>query len=88
MTPFAKTFAGALFLLLPLVALANPGGNRPPGPPPEAVEACESLEVDDECSFEHRGEQLNGTCTEGPRSDLPLACLPEGHQGPPPRDAE
>lgn len=87
MTTFAKTLACSLLLVLPMVVSANPGGDRPPGPPPEAIEACETLQVDDVCSFEGRDDELlTGTCMEGPRSDLPLACAPEGHRGPPPRD--
>ncbi len=52
----------------------------PPAPPDEAIEACEGMEVGDECEFEGMdGEALVGTCEQ---IDEFVACLPEGN--PPP----
>ncbi len=44
------------------------------GPPPQAVDACADLAVDDTCSFEHRGQEVEGTCAVGRRDEL--ACKP------------
>lgn len=68
-------------------AVAEPGerGERR-GPPPEALEACESLAEGDSCSFTGReGEALNGRCFLPPRDDAELACRPDNA---PPRGRE
>ena len=57
------------------------GGRR--GPPPEAINACEGKQVNDQCSFKGRGDEtLTGICAAPPNVDE-LACAPEG--GPPER---
>lgn len=47
---------------------SNPGGDdgkRPPGPPPEAFEACEGLAEGDVVTFAGReGEDIEATCQE------------------------
>jgi hypothetical protein len=68
-------------------ANASDGGSLgpPPGPPPEALEACSRLQ-EGACSFTHNGNQLSGTCRTGPQGE-PAACLPDrpppGRCGPP-----
>jgi len=43
------------------------GGDRPHGPPPEAIAACSGKAVGTACSFVgRRGEQLNGVCITPP----------------------
>ncbi len=54
------------------------------GPPPEALEVCETLEAGATCSFEGRRGPLEGTCEAPPHGgDGPLACRPA--DAPPPR---
>ena len=63
------------------------GQGRPPGPPPEAIEACQGMSAGDACSFEGRRGSESGSCfkpSDAP-ADAPLACRPDGHEGPPPR---
>ncbi len=58
------------------------------GPPPEAIEACEDLALDDACSVTLRGEEKTGTCFAGPDGRGPRACRPDDaptHEGPPPQ---
>jgi hypothetical protein len=63
-------------------ASADPGGDCPPRPPREAVEACADKASGDSCSFEGReGEAVTGSCF-SPEADKPLACRPDH---PPPR---
>lgn len=57
------------------------------GPPPEAIEACAELALDDACSVTLRGELKEGICFAGPDNKGPLACRPDDapdHHGPPP----
>ena len=77
----------ALATLLLMFSSAHAGDDdkRPKrehrGPPPVALEACESSVQGDPCSFEgRRGETLEGTC-EAP-DDKPLACRPAEHEIP------
>lgn len=53
------------------------------GPPPEALEVCESVEVGTACSFEGRRGTLEGTCEAPPHGEGALACRPA--DAPPPR---
>ncbi|GDY24283.1 hypothetical protein [Agarivorans sp. Toyoura001] len=47
-------------------------------PPKEAVEACESANDGDSCSFYGRDDEaLNGICGSPPDNDE-LSCMPEG----------
>lgn len=66
------------------------GGQQPPrantnpqaNPPREAIEACESLNVDEACTVELRnGNTINGTCANFPQGDL--VCVPAGRTPPP-----
>lgn len=68
---------------------SGPGGRRR-GPPPEALEACTSLEAGAACSFTAPdGATINGTCRPGPSESDPLACAPERPPfGPPPEAFE
>lgn len=49
---------------------------RPPGPPPEAIEACSGKAAGDACEVAHDGHTLAGTCRSGPDGAGPLACAP------------
>ena len=53
----------------------GPRGRR--GPPPEAIDACESSASGDSCTFEGRDGAVEGTCKPGPRSEEKLACVPD-----------
>ncbi len=53
-----------------------PHGDRPLGPPPEAVAACANLLVDASCSVNLHDQTVNGTCKIGPDGNGELACLP------------
>ncbi len=71
----------SVYVLLAGTAYAESAEDRSPrherrGPPEAALEACSSLVAGDPCSFEGRGETVQGTC-QGPE-DRPLACAPEG----------
>ncbi|MDV7141848.1 hypothetical protein R3X27_04045 [Tropicimonas sp. TH_r6] len=65
------------------IADAQQQGDRPEGPPPEAIEACAGKAVNDACSMTMRGkgETVSGQCTATP--DKKIACLPEGAPLPP-----
>ena len=58
---------------------------RPPGPPPESIDACRSARDGDACSFTFRDRSLSGTCAKGHDASAPLACRPEGAPPHPPR---
>jgi hypothetical protein len=60
----------------------GPGGHR--GPPPEAVEACQSLSKGDACTVTLHSQSLSGKC-DGPEGK-PLACRPNDPP-PPPQEA-
>jgi hypothetical protein len=54
----------------------NPGQQRPPGPPAEAINACAGYSDGDACGFTSpRGDTISGTCHAPPSSSL--ACIPE-----------
>ena len=71
------------------------GGDKPHGPPPEAIAACKGKSADAGCSFTGReGNNLTGTCFAPPAregngagksggGERPLACRPAkgGGQG-------
>jgi len=48
----------------------------PPGPPPEAVQACANLAKGDACKVTLGDRTLEGTCVSGPSGKEPLACMP------------
>lgn len=80
------TIAILVLLLAGLATTAcaqpGPGGGRR-GPPPEATQACEGKQSNDQCSFRGRGDDtIEGTCL-APRGGDELVCMPEG--GPPER---
>jgi len=75
----------------------------PPGPPPEAVQACSGLAAGAACSFTtRRGDSLTGTCSlppapppdapappDGGRAAVPACDSPAIHRRhPPPPDTE
>jgi len=67
-------------------ALAQSSDDHPRGPPPEALQACASLQVGATCSFSRDGRETTGTCRTGPNGEA-AACVPDhpGHGfGPPP----
>lgn len=81
-----KSFGMALVLgslCLAGLAMAQP----PKQPPPEALEACESLASGDECSFSGPQGKVEGTCFT-PDSSKPLACRPNQPPPPPPEALE
>jgi len=89
MTIINRLFPIALSLCLAGSAMAQDGpptqdGQQPPTPPREAIDACEDLNDDDACSFDSPHGAVEGSCW-APSDDLPLACKPEGREGPPPR---
>ena len=78
------TLLGALALAS--AVRAQSPGEPPRGPPPEALQACASLEVGAACSFSHDGREVSGTCVAGPHGEA-AACLPPRPPhgfGPPP----
>jgi hypothetical protein len=47
-------------------------------PPPEAISACEDLQLDDACGFSgRRGDTVEGQCVLPPEEDNVLVCAPE-----------
>jgi len=68
---------GALLILTAVTAWADfSTTKRPPGPPPEAVDACAGLAAGDACTFVGRHEEeFEGECR------LPPAAHPHGDEG-------
>ena len=65
--------------MITLTAQAKEGrsGERK-GPPPEAITACEGLEVSQACSFTGRHDkEVSGVCIVPRNDDSLLACKPE-----------
>jgi len=66
---------------------AQGSGERPDGPPPEAVAACKGLASAAACSFVGRqGQKMSGTCFKpsaggqgkpAGKGEMPLACRPD-----------
>lgn len=54
-----------------------PEGGRPPGPPPEAIEACEGLDEGDTCEVELHDRTVTGVCRQGRGESAGLVCLPD-----------
>jgi hypothetical protein len=63
-------------------ATGKPTSGERRSPPPEAVAACNTLKVDQACSFTSPKGPEKGTCVQRDASQ-PLACRPE-RRGPPP----
>jgi hypothetical protein len=61
------------------------GGQRPPRPPREALDACQNQSEGASCSFTGHGHTVTGTC-HGPEG-LPPACMPSGGPPRPPQEA-
>jgi hypothetical protein len=54
------------------------GGERPHGPPPQAIAACNGKASGASCTFQGReNKTLTGTCFAPPGDNHPLACRPE-----------
>ena len=54
------------------------GGERPHGPPPQAIAACNNKASGTVCSFVGReNKMLTGTCFAPPGGNHPLACRPD-----------
>ena len=61
------------------VQKVHAAGKRRCGPPEVALQACEGLSENAQCSFlGRRGDSLNGQCRVV--ADASLACVPEGHR--------
>jgi len=61
--------------------MGSGGGERPHGPPPQAIAACNGLVSGAACTFQGReNKTLSGTCFAPPGNNHPLACRPE-HAG-------
>ena len=81
----------ALSLILSVVSSVSfaSGGEKGErrGPPPEAIEACASLSLDQACSFTspRHNEEVSGMCILRKDDDSQLACKPEGGKGRPER---
>ncbi|MBF7074259.1 hypothetical protein ISG33_12705 [Glaciecola sp. MH2013] len=76
----SSLFATAAFCLAMSLAHAEPNKKRerPAGPPPEAIEACEGMNEGDSVSFENReGDTLTGTCE---MIEEQLVAVPEGRK--------
>ncbi|MDY0191070.1 MAG: hypothetical protein RBR22_10085 [Desulfuromonas sp.] len=64
-----------LAILLPTIVAANDRPDRPQGPPPEAISACEGKSVGDSVEFTgRRGETVKATCK---KIDDKLAAVPD-----------
>lgn len=67
-------------VLIPFLILADseePQRERPKGPPPEMIAACEDKSVGDACEFvSPRGDTVSGTCQNSPRDESQLVCMP------------
>lgn len=90
---FALVLLGASFGVL---AESSMPGGAPPGPPPEALAACNGKAAGAACTFRTpRGDSMSGTCAAPPPRDgkQPPAGNPPGARGegaeapPPPREA-
>ena len=70
---------GLLSLIVSSHAFAGKGGDgrERRGPPPEALEACASLNLDQACSFTSPHGEVSGTCIVPKNDDSALACKPE-----------
>ena len=78
---------GVLLISLATSVCAQRTGERPNGPPPEALAACKALASAAACSFVGRqGQRVSGTCFKPPaggqgkpagQSEMPLACRPD-----------
>ena len=78
---------GVLLIRLATSVCAQGAGERPNGPPPEAIAACKALASSAACSFVGRqGQKMSGTCFKPPaggqgkpvgQSEMPLACRPD-----------
>ena len=78
---------GVLLIGLATSVCAQGTGERPNGPPPEALAACKALASAAACSFVGRqGQKVSGTCFKPPvgghgkpagQSEMPLACRPD-----------
>lgn len=71
----------SLLVSLPMASAiaADSRPERPKGPPPEAMTACESLSKGDACSVSTPHGEMSGHCKAPPSGqEGPLACVPEG----------
>jgi hypothetical protein len=58
--------------------MSSGNGERPHGPPPQAIEACNNKASGAACSFVGREDKTRtGTCFAPPGGNHPLACRPE-----------
>ena len=78
---------GILLIGFAASVCAQGGGERPHGPPPEAIAACKGVVSAATCSFVGRqGEKMSGTCFKpsvggqgkpAGQGEMPLACRPD-----------
>jgi len=66
-------------------SFARPGGGGggegrgERGAPPEAIQACADLAIDDACEFEGRRGSVSGSCVIPSEDEEILACKPANH---------
>ena len=76
-----RVVVSGLVLSLVSSSLLASGGQRGErrGPPPEAIEACASLSLEQACSFtsQRRSKEVSGICVLRKDDDSQLACKPE-----------
>lgn len=57
---------------------SKPQGDRPSGPPPEMIEACQGKSAGDTCKLTgHQDKTITGTCQASREDASRLVCLPK-----------
>src|ERR1019366_5139218 len=55
---------------------ARAAGDREPGPPQEAIDACANQGEGATCTMSFHGQAVQGKCVKGPDGQGALACMP------------
>ena len=72
---YTTLFFSLLILAAPSLA-EKKGNSKRHGPPPEAIEICESKAENDSCSFEGRSHTVDGICL---TKHEKIVCVPHRH---------